>query len=80
MGVLQTHACGPDPKTVYATTTHEGNQQRFWAIPVAGGAPRLLLELDRLPFGIHYLTTDGRTLFFTLPVEEVDVWVVELRK
>ena len=52
----------------------------FWGIPIAGGAPRLLVRLDdpRRTAPRPEFATDGRRIFFTLTERDADVWAVRL--
>jgi Tol biopolymer transport system component len=80
-GVALMVTWGGDAATVYASARQSTGLFRFWAIPVAGGAPRLLLAEDvahRL--GNFQFTTDGKRLFFTLAAWESDVSVMELKR
>jgi Tol biopolymer transport system component len=52
----------------------------FWSVPVAGGAPRLLVRLDdqRRTSPRPEFATDGRRIYFMLTDREADVWAVRL--
>lgn len=54
----------------------------FWAFPLAGGAPRLIVRLDdaRRPSDRPEFATDGRYLYFTRTERQADVWSVELQQ
>ena len=71
---------GRDPATVYYRTSGPHDGSKFWAAPVAGGAPRMLLRLDdsmhtsrRVEFD-----TDGKRLFFTISTDNADIWKLRL--
>jgi hypothetical protein len=53
---------------------------RFWAVPIRGGAPRLVLAFDpaaKQLGGISF-TTDGRRIFYTVSSDESDVWTMDV--
>jgi Tol biopolymer transport system component len=54
----------------------------IWALPAAGGRPRLLLRFDdaQRAAARPEFATDGRRLYFTLAQSESDVWTVELTR
>jgi len=54
----------------------------FWSVPIAGGAPRLLVRLDdpRRTSPRPEFASDGRRLFFMLTERESDVWAVRLEE
>jgi len=80
-GALQSIAWGGDAATVYAAALQSNGLSRFWAIPVAGGTPRLLLAEDAAHrLGRFVFATDGKRLFFTLAAWEADVWVMDLKR
>ena len=72
-----------DPAVVYSATIEpRALRWRYHAHPVAGGAPRLLLEFDARTkaSGGASFDTDGRRLVFTLAADDADVWTMELRR
>jgi len=80
-GVALMVTWGGDGATVYASVRQSTGLFRFWAIPVAGGPPRLLLSEDAAHrLGNSQFSTDGKRLFFTLAAWEADVWVMELKR
>jgi serine/threonine-protein kinase len=53
----------------------------IYAIPLAGGTPRLLLRDEpNARFGRWEFVTDGKQLYFTRANWEADVWVMELKR
>ncbi len=70
-------AWGSSADTVYTRTI--GSTPAFWAVPLSGAAPRLVLRLNRR-WRRHEFATDGRRLYFTLPADESDVWVMDIRR
>ena len=72
-------AWGVDPTVVYlATMSRDRVQSSYWAGPINGGAPRLLL---RLPEGTRSgvtFATDGKRLYFTIESADMDVFTLDL--
>ena len=52
----------------------------FWAVPAAGGAPRLLVRFDdpSRPSGRQEFTTDGKRLYFTVDNRQSDISVMDV--
>ncbi|MBI4552126.1 MAG: PD40 domain-containing protein [Candidatus Latescibacteria bacterium] len=73
-------AWSPDSQTIYYKAVDSEGRSSFWAIPVAGGEPRLLVRFDDPARRVsrQEFTTDGQRFFFTLREQESDVWVMEL--
>jgi serine/threonine-protein kinase len=74
-------AWSPDGKTVYYLAKGPRGAS-IRAIPVTGGASRLLVRFDdptrqHIKYG---LSTDGRTFYFTVGAQESDIWVAHLEK
>jgi Tol biopolymer transport system component len=69
-----------DAQTVYYKVTDSDGTASFWAVPVAGGTPRLLVRFDdpSRPSPRTEFTTDGERFFFTIGRQESDVWLMEL--
>jgi hypothetical protein len=69
-----------DAQTVYYKVTDSDGTTGFWAIPVAGGTPRLLVRFDdpAKPSPRVEFTTDGERFFFTIGRQESDIWLMEL--
>jgi eukaryotic-like serine/threonine-protein kinase len=62
-------------KSADATTTS------FWAVPLAGGPPRLLARADSSVRSLHVSwSTDGKRFFFTAADHQSDIWVAELTR
>lgn len=70
-------AWGRSSDTVYTRTV--GPAVAFYAVPLSGGAPRQVFRLNRR-WRRHEFATDGRRLYFTLPADESDVWVMDIRR
>ena len=69
-----------DPRTVYASAVSAASTAIF-AIPIAGGQPRLLLRDEPgARFGRWEFATDGKLLYFTRAAWEGDVWVMDLER
>lgn len=71
---------GGNPGTVYYHTVGPHGGSAFWAVSIAGGPPRLLLQLNdsghmsrRAEFD-----TDGRRIFFTISTDDAAIWKLEL--
>ncbi len=74
-------AFGRNPSTMFIMTQRIDRRYSVYAVPVAGGAARLLLRDD----AAHRISrwdfaTDGRRLFFTLAADESDVFMMELSR
>ncbi len=74
-----------DGRTIYLWAFREGGRTGIWAIPVAGGPPRLVVNLDdpslTVPGSTQPWAPDaGRDrLFLTLSEPESDIWVAKLK-
>jgi len=73
-----------DGGTIYGIGTHRDGRRGVWAIPVAGGTPRLVVAFDdpaitpvTLGGGIMSLGPDR--LYLTVAQYESDIWVANLR-
>ncbi len=74
-------AFGADPTTVYFNTLNADARFTYYAVPRAGGVPRMLLRDDEAHRTSRAdFTTDGRRLFFTLAADESDVYVMEITR
>ena len=71
----------PDGRTIYYKAFDAAGRSSFWAVPAAGGRPRLLLRFDdpRRPSSRAEFGTDGARLFFTVGARQSDVWAMALR-
>jgi Tol biopolymer transport system component len=80
-GVAEAVTWGGDAATIYVSALQPTRLYRFWAIPVAGGTPRLILAEDAAHrLGRWGFATDGKRVFFTLAAWESDVWVMDLKR
>ncbi len=71
---------GTNSETLYVSVASSSNTS-IYAIPVKGGAPRLVLrDQPDARFGRWEFTTDGKRMFFTRADWEADVWVMELKR
>ena len=80
-GRITTMATGPDPSLFYFRLIDTTGVHSFYAVPVTGGTPRLLLRLEeksRQAARIIF-STDSRRLYFTLTDAESDIWVMTLQ-
>lgn len=79
---INSTAVGPDVNVAYFRAVDSTGIHSFYAVPIAGGKPRLLLRLDdpkRRPRR-HEFATDSKRLYFTITDDDSDIWVMELRK
>jgi len=69
-----------DGKTIYYIAQDRLSNVSIWAIPAAGGKPELKIVFDD-PFqrlGLFNFSTDGQRIFFSLRMNESNVWIVDL--
>ncbi|CAN5917554.1 hypothetical protein BH11GEM1_BH11GEM1_20950 [soil metagenome] len=68
-------------RDLYFKSHDEQGRASFWAIPVAGGRPRLLTRFDDPSHASNRFdfASDGRNLYFTMEDRQSDLWVAELR-
>ena len=69
-----------DSRTIYYRAYGGDRQSSIWAVPVSGGAPRLLVRFDdpsRRSLRREF-ATDGRRFYFTIARDESDIWALEL--
>jgi serine/threonine-protein kinase len=72
----------PDGRTLYLKSHDKAGLTSFWALPVAGGRPRLLVRFtgpSRQSARVDF-TTDGTRFYFTLEDRESDVYVAEVSR
>lgn len=81
-GRIRFAAWGPDPRVIFVHVYSSDGGASFWSVPLSGGSPRLLLDVNDPARSVRRqeFTTDGLRLFFTLAADESDVWVMELRR
>jgi TolB protein len=71
---------GRDPSIVFIHAVGADGHS-FWAVPVNGGRPRLLLNLGQLSPRVQpYFATDGHRIFFTRASTEADIWLMTLKR
>jgi Tol biopolymer transport system component len=68
-----------DGKTVYASGRHRDGRAGVWAIPVAGGAPHLVIASDDPSLVARYLSVSRDRLYLSVAQYESDIWVANLR-
>jgi TolB protein len=70
----------PDGRTVYFKAYDAEGRDSFWSVPVAGGAPRLLVRFDDPDMASlrREFTTDGERFYLTIGRQESDIWTMEL--
>jgi Tol biopolymer transport system component len=70
-----------DGRTIYAPGDHRDGRRGVWAIPGAGGTPRLVVAFDdpalANPFGL--LSVGPDRLYLTVAQYESDIWAMNLR-
>ncbi len=73
-------AWSSDGQTVYYKGADSENTASLWAVPLAGGTPRLLVRFDDPSKSISVVefTTDGERFYFTIGRRESDIWLMEL--
>ena len=69
-----------DSRTIYYKAYDEQERSSIWAVPAAGGTPRLLIRFDdpARPSTRREFATDGKRLYFTIAEPESDIWLMEL--
>ncbi len=69
-----------DGTEVYYKASGAEGTASFWAVPVSGGTPRLLVQFDdpSRPSDYPEFSTDGEHFFFTVGTKESDIWLMEL--
>ena len=69
-----------DSREIYYKAYDADGISSFWAVPVTGGEPRLLVRFDdpAMHSNRDDFASDGRNLYFTIGAMESDVWVMEL--
>jgi hypothetical protein len=70
-----------DGRTIVYKAFDATGGSSFWAVPAAGGAPRLLIRFDDTarPSNRAEFATDGTRLFFTIGARQSDIWAMALR-
>ncbi len=72
---------GPNGRDVFLRIGALGGELSFWAMPLAGGNPRLLLRLPGVEVGGRgYWDTDGKRLYLTRTERESDIYVAEINR
>jgi Tol biopolymer transport system component len=73
-------AWSSDGLTIYYKGSDEEGTASFWAVPVWGGTPRLLVRFDDPTMRSNRIefATDGNRLFFTTTRQESDIWLMDL--
>ncbi len=70
-----------DGRTIYVAGDHRDGRRGVWAIPVAGGTPRLVVAFDdpALANRLGFLSVGPDRLYLTVAQYESDIWVANLR-
>lgn len=70
----------PAGRTIYFKS-QEPEGAAFWAIPAAGGRPRLLAHLDQVhPSYRPDFDTYGKQICFPVQDRQSDIWLVEIKR
>jgi Tol biopolymer transport system component/tRNA A-37 threonylcarbamoyl transferase component Bud32 len=69
-----------DGRTLYVAGVNRDGRQGVWAIPVAGGAPRLVVTYDdpALHHAFRLFSVGPDRLYLTVAQYESDIWVAKL--
>ena len=71
---------GADGRELFLRVATQGGSVAFWAMPVSGGTPRLVLRQQGPDIGGRaYWATDGKRLYFVRSEREGDVFVTEVK-
>jgi TolB protein len=75
-----TRAWAGDGRVLLAMEADTSGKQQAWSMPIAGGAPRLILQMDepRVGFGRGAMIERGGMLYFLMLRSESDIWTAEL--
>ncbi len=70
----------PDGATIFTKRHDLDGQASFWAIPVSGGPPRMLVRLTdpNHPSNREEFATDGKRLFYSVEERQSNVWVADV--
>jgi serine/threonine protein kinase len=69
----------PDRATTYASAVHEDGRRGIWAIPAAGGEPRLVItDDDPALVDTGMLSVGPGRIYLTVSQYESDIWVAKL--
>jgi len=69
-----------DGQLIYIVGVHKDGRQGVWAIPAAGGMPRLVIGFDDPALVAPGMMSVGRDqLYLTVSQYESDIWVAKLR-
>jgi Tol biopolymer transport system component len=69
-----------DGRTIFALAVHSDGRRGIWAIPVAGGAPRLVISHDdpSLENHIENMSVGPDRMYLIVSQYESDIWVANL--
>jgi Tol biopolymer transport system component/DNA-binding SARP family transcriptional activator len=80
-GTITSRVVGPDPTTLYVRVIDSAGVHAFHSIPLAGGAPRLVLRLDSWSGPARIIFSAGaKHLYFTLTQADSDIWLIALQR
>ena len=71
-----------DGRTIYFKAYDAQRRAQFWAIPVAGGTPRLLVRFadPARPSNRTDFAVDAKRFYFAIDDRQSDIWVAELKR
>ena len=79
--MVQHLAVGPDNQLVYFNTRDSTGRATFYAVPIAGGPPRVLFRDDPThPVAREDFAVSAKRLYFTIAANESDVYAMELSR
>jgi len=67
-----------DGRTIYVSGTHRDGRQGVWAIPMAGGALRLVVASNDPALVATFLSVGIDLLYLAVSQYESDIWVAKL--
>lgn len=69
-----------DGRTIYYKAVDGSQRSSFWAGPLSGGKPQLLVKFDDPAIQSNRVefSTDGKRFYFIINNSECDVWKIEL--
>jgi serine/threonine-protein kinase len=70
----------PDSRSVFYQAFDAARRSSIWAVPVAGGPPRVVVRFDdpNVQSFRNVFATDGRRVYFTVGRHESDLWLMAL--
>ena len=69
-----------DGNTIYFIAVNDQEDESFWAVPVDGGSPRIIVDLTGVKTGIGISAVDDNRIYYTISEIESDIWVLDLAR